>query len=602
MGASLAWGLACGAPQALAEPDFTLDLTAYSPRRALALADLEALQKAADALSAAQTPDALGAALVDADGLVGRARRLSAYFNLLAARDLDDLAARSARDKADAVHDQVLERMRNLVRAVPATAFADQARRDPRLARFAYLETQAGERAAHDLPPDQARVLDAMEAPALDGYWSAYQKTSQLRVEGQESAAAPADNSPDRLAREAAWREKWRVAGVKADANATLLLAIVQLEAAAAHLRRYPDAPAAGYAGRGLDPAQVKRTLQTVRAALPLYRDYLRVRAERLAAAGIATPEPWDAPLLRGHPDRKFGFDEVRRLAPEVLAPLGPDYVQRFTAMLDPAAGRLDLASDLGRRESGGFSVKAPGVPAGLYVARFGGALNDVRVVFHEGGHAIAAQFDDEGGGAQAFTLGPNWLMEGYAIFNEMLLYDHLARTAPTPAEREAFAAALVDDMMFQVFGSAEEATLEQAIYDGAAAGKIQSAADLNAVAFAVEREFEPWSDGALRTSSPVWSTKQLLYQDPFYLVNYLYAGLVAIDLYAEAKTHPDTFPARYGALLRRGYDAPPADLLAPMFGSSASTDALAARAFPVMRAALADLAVAQAEAVKAKR
>jgi oligoendopeptidase F len=67
--------------------------------------------------------------------------------------------------------------------------------------------------------------------------------------------------------------------------------------------------------------------------------------------------------------------------------------------------------------------------------------------------------------------------------------------------------------------------------------------------------------------------------------VNYLYAGIVAIGLFAEAKAHSTTFAPRYHALLARGYDAPPETLLAPLFGDGVTLDALIARAFEVISA-----------------
>ncbi|MCW1777484.1 hypothetical protein NB693_24560 [Pantoea ananatis] len=50
---------------------------------------------------------------------------------------------------------------------------------------------------------------------------------------------------------------------------------------------------------------------------------------------------------------------------------------------------------------------------------------------------------------------------------------------------------------------------------------------------------------------------KRLLYQDPLYLVNYLYAGLLASSLYDQASSGAPGFPSRYHALLSDGSCAP---------------------------------------------
>jgi oligoendopeptidase F len=329
----------------------------------------------------------------------------------------------------------------------------------------------------------------------------------------------------------------------------------------------------------------VRASLAAVQANLGLYQSYQRLNAMRLKRTlAIADPKPWDMDMLKSGPSPHFTFADVRKIAPHALAPLGAAYVQHFSALLAPSSGRVDMAPKVGNREAGGFSVNAPGEPSALYMATFTGSVDDVRVVIHEGGHAVAAQFANEGGTPSFYASGPNWLMESYAILNEFLLYDYLARTSPSPADRRYYAEALLDDMMFQVFGSAEEATLEQSIYDGVDTGEIQSAADLDACAYRVMKSFEPWSDDILHASSALWSRKRLIFQDPFYLVNYMYAGIIAINLYQQAKLHPGSFPARYDALLRRGYDAPPMTLLAPLLGKGVSTAALTTSAFEVMR------------------
>jgi hypothetical protein len=50
----------------------------------------------------------------------------------------------------------------------------------------------------------------------------------------------------------------------------------------------------------------------------------------------------------------------------------------------------------------------------------------------------------------------------------------YLALTSVSPTEHAYTTRLLLDDMMFQVFGSAEDATIEQATHAGVAASKIQ--------------------------------------------------------------------------------------------------------------------------------
>jgi oligoendopeptidase F len=62
--------------------------------------------------------------------------------------------------------------------------------------------------------------------------------------------------------------------------------------------------------------------------------------------------------------------------------------------------------------------------------------------------------------------------------------------------------------------------------------------------------EIWPMSDiGASR----LWMRKSLLFDDPLYLVNYLYATVVAAALYDKAQRDPN-FVEKYNELLRHGF------------------------------------------------
>lgn len=572
-------------PTALsAAPTRSIDMSRYFSSRSAALDELRIVSGAATAFPAETSFAHLSAYLRQANALLNRTRRLDVYFTILSSKNIDDQAARTAGQRVSDARVAVGNKVDTALRQIPSQTLARLVQHQSSLRPYQYLAYQAEQDADHSVAPAQQAILDATAQPALSSYWQLYQKIDRLPVDIKAMARAKRI-SPDRTVREDAWRHNWKIADIKAEANATVLFGIVKQREATARLKHYSDAASAGYASRELTRTGVQASLAAVQANLSLYQAYQRLNATRLKRTlAISDPEPWDMVMLKSGPSPHFTFADVLKIAPNVVAPLGVDYAQHFSALLAPSSGRMDIAPKVGNREAGGFSVNAPGVPSALYMATFNGSLNDVLVVIHEGGHAVAAQFANEGGTPSFYAGGPNWLMESYAILNEFMLYDYLARTSPSPADRRYYADALLDDMMFQVFGSAEEASLEQSIYDGIATGKIQSAADLNADTYRVMKGFEPWSDDVLHDSSALWSRKRLIFQDPFYLVNYMYAGIIAINLYQQVKSHPETFPARYDALLRRGYDAPPMSLLAPLLGKDVSATTLTVSAFGVMQ------------------
>ena len=73
--------------------------------------------------------------------------------------------------------------------------------------------------------------------------------------------------------------------------------------------------------------------------------------------------------------------------------------------------------------------------------------------------------------------------------------------------------------------------------------------------------EFWPMTDVGVSRN---WMRKSLVFEDPLYLVNYLYASVIAVALFDKAHADP-AFAEKYEALLRRGFDADPQVLLATL-------------------------------------
>ena len=67
---------------------------------------------------------------------------------------------------------------------------------------------------------------------------------------------------------------------------------------------------------------------------------------------------------------------------------------------------------------------------------------------------------------------------------------------------------------------------------------------------------------------SPAFRATQvpLMYEDPFYDVNYVYGAIIALRMYAMYGNDPKAFAPRYVAMMKNGYTAPPSALLKRFF------------------------------------
>ena len=572
------------APVALAQT-YSIDQTRYFPTPDIEQAELKRLVGEASAFpsTAPQGPAQLLDYLQRAETLLARLQRHDAYLNLRASRDLDDRADVDAGDQARGAILQLQGSSATALRALGDASFAEDAALLPALKPYSYLLVLAAREVSHQLPKDQQAIVEQLADPAQANLWTLYQQTVRSTpfpkistgngdFDARKDSGVLLEN-PDRAIRQAAWEGSWIGYASRADIYAGILLGVVRLNDRVARLQHFPDAPSMVYFSRNLDRKDVNEALAAIETHADLFKSYQRLRSQHIAAmTGIADVRSWDLLLpAPGFTTPRMTLDQTRATALSALAPLGPDYVAHFRDLLDPANGRMDVAAETGKRTNGGFSVRAAGIPTGLFVESYGqGFLGESRVIVHEGGHAIHGQLMNESGISAFYTHGPNWMSEAIATLNEFLLYDHLYQRSVDPKAKAFYLEALISDITFQLFGSAQEATLEQSIYDGVIAGQIKNAADLDALTLSIWSKYEIWA--ALEPQlAHTWITKKLLVQDPLYLVNYLYAGLLATKMFDTLKQEPVSFQKRYVTLLREGFHAPPQELLRGLFGRDLS-------------------------------
>jgi oligoendopeptidase F len=586
---------------------YSIDQTRYFASPEIESAQRKQLFKEAAEIPARapDDPQALAEFLRHAEDLLSRLQRHQSYLHLRASRDLEDQADAEADDQATDAMDSVVVAVGAAMRALGATAFTKAAAANPPLHRYAYLVSSAERNVAHELPKEQEAIIHALADPAAANAWTLYQQTVRSTPfakistpSGELDARKDASLwmlNPDRAVRQEAWQKRWDGYASRADVYAGILLGIVRLNDRVAQLRHFPDAPSMVYFARELDRALVKEALAAVKAHAGLLKTYQRVQARHIAAfSGYPDVHSWDISFpMPGFTVPRMTLDQTRAAVLPALAPLGADYVEQFRQLLDPANARMDIGLEQGKRINGGFSIGAPGVPSGLFVENYGaGLLGNSRVVMHEGGHAVHRQLMNENGVSRFYTRGPNWMFEAFAIFNEFLLYDHLYHASTDPKARAYYLDALINDMSIQLFTSAEEGTLEQSIYDGVMAGRIKNAADLDSLSLALWREYELWP--AMETQyAHVWITKSLMYEDPLYLVNYLYAGLLATKMFDMVTHDAAGFQKRYTALLRAGFYAPPQELLRTFFGRDLSQQQLVEDGMGTLQSRLDELAEA---------
>ena len=310
-----------------------------------------------------------------------------------------------------------------------------------------------------------------------------------------------------------------------------------------AGLHHFADAPTAAYFDSYWTRAEVDELMEQVARSADLYKRYQRLRADH--PRNVAQPP-------------RYTIDQASEIIRDALAPLGSDYGRELTALLDPRNGRMDIVPGEHRRR-GGFSQGFIGTDSVFYSFGFAGSYNDVRILTHESTHAVHRQLMNRSGVLPTYAEGPHYLFEAFAIFNEFLLPDYLYNHERDPQRRQFYLEQFLEGKGLAIFRVAPEVVLEHAVYDGVRKGTIKGADDLDALSQQVYSRYSSEPPEVLKTR---WMNIPLMYEDPFYDVNYVYGALLALSFYSLYQADREHFVPRYLALMKNGFDAPPAVLL----------------------------------------
>ena len=458
------------------------------------------------------------------------------------------------------IDDQVLEQLAKQLPALEAYRFAIESARRHR---------------PYMLPVDEEEALSITWPLACEWQYGLYRKlvgrTRFQRVITPDGELDPyrqrtaIGGNLDRSVREAGFKKLYEGYADHRDLYAFALIALVRARNRLAQQHRFEDTPDQVYFASYWSKTQVTALLHEIAELAGVYLRYQRLRAD-YARSQLGYPEIciWDvASSLSGQDVPRFTLEQARTIIQEALAPFGSEFGRELGLLLDPAQGRMDIMPTCNRLP-GGFSKGFPGMPSFLFSGGFEGYYNDVRVLTHEATHAVHRQLMTNAHVLPAYAEGPHFLFESFSILSELLLADYCYQHQTDALARRYFLEQFFDGKGMAMFFIAQDAALEQAIYEGVEEGGIGSADDLDAVTKQISARYSIWPDRHDELKMR-WITNSLFYADPIYNINYVYGAVLALKYYELLHRDPQKFAPRYIALLKNGFDAPP-DLLIKRF------------------------------------
>jgi oligoendopeptidase F len=537
---------------ALAATPYTVDLTRYFPNqaaeqadRATVLANVAAFE--AQTAAGLATPTAFAGWLGTYDSLSKNLQKHDAYVYLRAEANHDD--------RADATTDEVLggallqldAAVQGTLDDLGPTTVRRLLREDPELARYAHFVDDGLMRAAHESKGREAVTL--LARPALDSLANAY-KTLRQHALAQPPAAGPAG--------ETKYGARWTPYLRDEDAFAALLLPVVSLQNGKAKIQGFTGAPEGAYFQAGLSVAEVDAVLTAVKDsdAQTRYQSMVAEAAAKRLHIASSEVKVWNLDAANDFSPPLVSFPDAAPIILLAERPMGAEYARQYARLFDPTAHRVQWCHET-QCDDAGFSVGFAGLTSGVFYGNYQGTPESMRAVAHEAGHAVHRQLMSENQPLAVYNRGPKFIFESVAIFNELLFLEHLYRSAPSPAAKAYYLRKWLDDVVFQIYGSARETDLEESIYAGALAGNIRTASDLDTLTLRVFASYQGASliEPMMKVD---WARNRLYFTDPLYDVNYLFAGLLALEYWQQFENDPRGFPPRYLAFLKGGFTDTP--------------------------------------------
>jgi oligoendopeptidase F len=303
--------------------------------------------------------------------------------------------------------------------------------------------------------------------------------------------------------------------------------------------------------GNELPATVVDRLLSVTEDNYPLAREYFRLKAELLAVPRLKNSDIY-APLPGT--DRRYSFDEAKRLVIDAYAAFHPPYAEIVEAFFTDR--RIDVLPRPGKGGGAFCMGMTPTLPP-YVLLNFTGNLRDVATLAHELGHGLHFVL------AQSQSMlnyhPPLPLAETASVFGEMLLARMLLERETDPAAKIELLCAKIEDIIATTFRQVVLTRFEERLHLERRQGLL-SATRLGEIWW--EENGKLYGD-AVEMIPPYrwgWSYISHFIHARFYCYSYTFAELLVLSLYQQYLHEGASFIPRYGEILSHGGALSPAD------------------------------------------
>jgi oligoendopeptidase F len=339
-----------------------------------------------------------------------------------------------------------------------------------------------------------------------------------------------------------------------------------------ARARHYDTALEAYLDKDELDPEVYYTLIRTVRAHTPALHRYVELRKKVLGLDEVHLYDVY-VPLVGAGGDRAIPYAEAAEIIVDSLAPLGKEYQETVTWLLDPETGCVDVYPSK-NKQSGAFSSSVYGVHPFIKM-NYQDRYVDMSTLTHEFGHAVHSHLSN---------ANQPYLQSRYSMFlaeiastcNQLLLSQYMMAHAISDAERAWLLAELAESIRSTIYRQTQFAEFELRLHELAEAGEPITAERLNPIYEGLLRDYY----GPGYTIDPN-DVVEWAYIPHFYYKYYVFVYATGMSSgIALAEMVADGGPAAveaYLGMLSGGASKPPLELLKGAGLDLTKPDAIAA-------------------------
>jgi len=346
-------------------------------------------------------------------------------------------------------------------------------------------------------------------------------------------------------------------------------------------VRKFPGALEASLFNDNIPPSVYTSLIEAVHGALPIFHEYLDLRARHLGLQGEMNMWDLHVPIV---PDLKLEIDweECREWVQDSLKPLGSDYHQVVLASFQERW--YDVFENKGKR-SGAYSTGAYGQKPFMLLT-YHGTLNDAFTVAHELGHSMHSHLSQH---TQPYRYSdyPIFLAEIASTTNEALLHHYLMETKQDPALRAYLLNHLCDSFRGTMFRQTMFAEFELEIHRRLERGEPLTAESVSEYYYGLNEKFHGPAIKADKRIQIEWMRIPHFYYN-FYVYKYATGFAAAQIFHQQVLSGPDGCE-KYLSFLKSGSTKDPLDTVRDAGVDLANPDVLQ-RAFEGFRGAIKEL------------